>query len=134
MGSWIIRSATVSRRPLIVAVSLICAASLYAQAQQPDTAELKANAQRVISIIQGDDAKIQAYCEMDALGDQISEAEQKKDDKQIKALAQHVAELEKKLGPEFSALVNDLSNVDPNSPEAPEMNSILAPLAKSCPH
>jgi hypothetical protein len=42
--------------------------------------------------------------------------------------------LVKKLGPEFSALVNDLSSVDPNSPEAPEMNSILAPLAKSCPH
>jgi hypothetical protein len=122
------------KRPLIVPVLLICVAPLYAQAQQPDTAKLKADAQRVISIIQGDDAKIQAYCEMDALGDQISDAEQKKDDKQIKALAQQVAELEKKLGPEFSALVNDLSNVDPNSPEGPEMNSILAPLAKSCRH
>jgi hypothetical protein len=121
-------------RPLIVAISLICAAPLYAQAQQPDAAKLRADAQRVISVIKGDDAKIQAYCEMDALGDQISEAEQKKDDKQTEALAQQVAELEKKLGPEFSALVNNLSNVDPNSPEAPEMNSILAPLAKSCPH
>jgi hypothetical protein len=121
-------------RSLIVAISLVCTAPLYAQDQQPNTAKLKADAQRVISIIKGDDAKIQAYCEMDALGDQISEAEQKKDDKQIKALAEHVAELEKKLGPEFSALVNDLSNVNPNSPEGPEMNSILAPLAKSCPH
>jgi hypothetical protein len=122
------------KRPLIVAISLIFAAPLHAQDQQPDTAKLKAEAQRVISIVKGDDAKIQAYCEIDVRGDQINEAEQKKDDKQAKALSQQVTELKKKLGPEFSALVNDLGNVDPNSPEGREISSILAPLGKSCPH
>jgi hypothetical protein len=44
---------------LIVEVLLICAAPLCAHAQQSDPAKLKANAQRVVSIIQGDKAKSQ---------------------------------------------------------------------------
>ena len=46
--------------------------------------------------------------------------------------AKQVTELEKKLGPEYIALVNDLNNVDPNSPEGREIDSILAPLEDSC--
>ena len=121
-------------KSLIVAISLICAAPLYAQDQQPTAAKLKADAQKVVSIIKSDKAKTQVYCEINDLGEQIGEADQKMDDNKAEALSRQVTELEKKLGPEFSALVNDLSNVNPNSPEGPEMNSILAPLAKSCPH
>jgi hypothetical protein len=40
--------------------------------------------------------------------------------------------LEKKLGPEYLALVNDLNNVDPTSPEGQEIESIIAPLDDSC--
>ena len=40
--------------------------------------------------------------------------------------------MEKKLGPEYSVLVNDLKNVDPNSPEGRDIDSILAPLDDSC--
>ena len=122
------------KRPLVIAISLICAAPSYAQDQRPSTAKLKADAQKVIAIIKGDDAKTQAYCEIDPLLEHIGEAEQKKDEKQARALSQQVTELKKKLGPEFSALVNDLSNVDPNSPEGREIDSILAPLSKSCLH
>ena len=45
---------------------------------------------------------------------------------------QQVTELEKKLGPEYLALVNNLNNMDPNSPEGREIDSILAPLDDSC--
>jgi len=66
------------------------------------------------------------------LGEQIGEADQKKDDKNAEALSQQVTELEKKLGPEYLALVNNLNNMDPNSPEGREIDSILAPLDDSC--
>jgi hypothetical protein len=119
-------------RSLIVAISLICAAPLYAQDQQPNAAKLKADAQKVVSIIKSDKAKTQVYCEINDLGELIGEADQKMDDNKAEALSRQVTELEKKLGPEYFALVNDLNNVDPNSPEGREIDSILAPLDDSC--
>jgi hypothetical protein len=62
----------------------------------------------------------------------MGDADQKKNDRQAEALSQQVTELEKKLGPEYFALVNDLNSVDPNSPEGQEIESILAPLDDSC--
>ena len=81
-----------------------------------------------ISIIKGDKAKTDVYCQINDLGEQIDGADQKK----AEALSQQVIELEKKLGPEYSVLVNDLKNVDPNSPEGRDIDSILAPLDDSC--
>jgi len=40
---------------------------------------LKADEQKVVSIIKGDKAKTQAYCQINHLDDQIGEAEQQKD-------------------------------------------------------
>jgi hypothetical protein len=121
------------KRPLIVAISLICAAPLYAQDQQPDTANLKADAQKLVSIIRGDKAKTQVYCEINDLGEQIGEADQRMDDNKADALSRQVTELEKKLGPEYFVLANHLTHVDPNSPEGREIDSILAALDDSCP-
>jgi hypothetical protein len=119
-------------RPLIVALLLISAAPVYAQDQQPDAAKLKTDAQKVVSIIKGDKDKTQVYCEISDLGEQIGEADQKKDDQQAGALSRQAAELEKKLGPEYFALVDELNNVDPNSPEGRAVDSILAPLDDAC--
>jgi hypothetical protein len=119
-------------KSLIVAISLICAGPLFSQGAQPDAAKLKADAQKVVSIIKGDKDKIEVYCEINDLGELIGEADQKMDDNKAEALSRQVTELEKKLGPEYFALVNDLNNVDPNSPEGREIDSILAPLDDSC--
>ena len=54
--------------PLIVSILLISAVPEYAQAQQPDIAKLKADAQKVVSIIKGDKAKTQTYCQILNLG------------------------------------------------------------------
>ncbi len=72
-------------RLLIVGILIISTASLCAQTQ-PDPVKLKADAQRVVSSIKGDKAKIQVYCEIDDLGEQIGEADQKKDYKKVEAL------------------------------------------------
>ena len=54
------------------------------------------------------------------------------DDNKAEALSRQVTELEKRLGPEYFALANDLNSVDPNSPEGRDIESILAPLDDSC--
>ena len=74
-------------RLLIVGILIISTAPLFAQAQ-PDPAKLKADAQKVVSIISGDKAKAQAYCQIANLGDQIGEADQQKDRKKGEALTQ----------------------------------------------
>ena len=119
-------------KTLIVAILLIADAPVYAQDQQSNAINLKADAQKVVSIIKGDKAKTQVYCEINDLSEQIGETDQKKDDKNAEALSQQVTELQKKLGPEYLALVNNLNNMDPNSPEGREIDSILAPLDDSC--
>jgi ABC-type transporter Mla subunit MlaD len=125
------RDGDVMNKTLIVAILLI-ADAVYAQDQQSNVIKLKADAQKVVSIIKGDKVKTQVYCEINDLGEQIGEADQKKDDKNAEALSQQVTELEKKLGPEYLALVNNLNNVDRNSPEGRELDSILASLDDSC--
>src|SRR5690242_9946925 len=119
-------------RPLIIATLLISTAPLYAQEQQPNAAKLQADAQTVVSIIKGDKNKTQVYCQISDLGEQIGEADQNKDDQKAEALSQQAATLEKKLGPEYFALVNDLNKLAPNSPEGRAIDSILAPLDDAC--
>ena len=120
-------------RLLIVGILIISTAPLFAPAQ-PDPAKLKADAQKVVSIISGDKAKTQAYCQIANLGDQISEADQQKDRKKAEALAQKMNELEKQLGPEYLALEEETQDVDPNSKEGQEVESLFDKLDESCPH
>ena len=121
-------------RLLVVGILAISTEPLYAQGQQPDTAKLKADAQKVVSIIKGDKAKTEAYCQINDLGDQIGEADQQKDRKKAEALVERMNELEKQLGPEYLALVEATQDVDPNSKEAQEVESIFGKLDESCPH
>ena len=89
-------------RLLIVGILIISTAPLYAQAQ-PDPAKLKADAQKVVSIVSGENAKTQTFCQMAILGKAINEAVQEKDAEKAGELDQRIGELEKQLGPEYLA-------------------------------
>jgi hypothetical protein len=119
---------------LIVEVLLICAAPLCAHAQQSDPAKLKANAQRVVSIIQGDKAKSQVYCQINSLGGEIDLAAGARDEQKADALTKKINDLEKQLGSEYVALFDALNNADPNSNDFQDIMSLFDTLDKSCPH
>jgi hypothetical protein len=119
-------------RLLIVAILVISTMPMYAQDQQPDAGKLKADAQKVVSIIKADKSKAQVYCQINDLNEQIGETDQEKDSKKAEALSQQLFELETKLGPEYLALVNSLMDVDPSTPQGQEISSILATLDDSC--
>ena len=114
---------------LAIAVVPVCA-----QAQQPSGAKVKADAQNVVKIVSGDKAKTQTYCQMDQLSDQIDEAAQKKDNKKAEELSRKMEELAGRLGPEYVAFVKELENVDPNSQDTQQINSIMGTLDKLCAH
>jgi len=119
-------------RLLFLGLFLASSTPLCAQGAQPDAAKLKADAQKVVSIIKGDKAKTEAYCQINELAEQIGEAQQQKDSKKAEELSRQVMQLEIKLGPDYLTLVNGLKDVDPNSQQAQELDSILAPLDDSC--
>ena len=121
-------------RLLIVAIFIISTLPLYAQDQAPDAAKLKADTQKVASIIKADGAKTQTYCQIVDLADQIDKAVQVKDTKKAEELAQKLNEMEKNLGPEYLALVDELRNVDLTSKEGQEIVLIFNRLDESCPH
>src|SRR5215831_10653725 len=121
-------------RLLIVAIFVISTAPLYAQRQQQNVAKLKADARNLVGIIGGDKTKTQTYCQIEDLSEQLIQAVQEKDRKKANTLAEKIAELNKKMGPEFAALIDIEKHVDLNSREGQEIASIVASLGESCPH
>jgi hypothetical protein len=71
-------------RLLIVAILVISTSPLYAQRQQQNVAKLKADARNLVGIIGSDKTKIQTYCQIDDLSEQLDQAVQKKDSKKAK--------------------------------------------------
>jgi hypothetical protein len=119
---------------LIVAILAISTSPLYAQGQQPNTAKLKADARNLVGIIGSDKNKTQTYCQIYDLSEQLLQAVREKDRKKAKALAEKIAELYKKMGPEFAALIDIEKHVDLDSRDGQEIASIVATLGESCPH
>jgi hypothetical protein len=119
-------------RLLIIGPILISA--LYAQAQQPDPAKLKVDAQKVVSNVRGDKAKRQAYCELDSFGGQIDQAAQQKDTKKVETLSQRADVLEKKLGSEYRTLFDALNDADPDSKDVRDILSMFDELDSICSH
>lgn len=134
---------------LIVAALAIAAVPALAQAQAPNPpksskpakpakaapaapASKAEAAQKLVKTISADKAKTQTYCDIGKLGDQIEEAEQKKDLKRIDELNWKMDELATKLGPEYVALMGDLQDIDPSSKEAQDISSTLEGLDKLC--
>jgi hypothetical protein len=78
------------------------------------------------------DTKIESYCKFAALSDQVDEAVQQQDTKKAKELSQKAAELQRKLGPEFTALAGNLQDMNLNSQDAREIASIIGKLDEFC--
>jgi hypothetical protein len=116
---------------MVVAIFAISAMPWCAQSQQPDIIQLKANAQNQFKIISSDKLKIRTFCEMADLGDQLDKADRVHDTKKLQEVSQKMDELEKKL-PEYTALVGDLADADPNSEDGQEIGSIIVKLAELC--
>jgi hypothetical protein len=74
---------------LSIGILLVSMVPLHAQGQQPDAGKLKAEAQKVVSIISGDKAKTQNYCQIANVGEQMNQAVQAKDKKKFEELAAH---------------------------------------------
>ena len=123
---------------LLVALSLIVASPAYAQMQKqggpppnvpPPT---KADAAKVVAAITADKGKLQTYCNLAKLNDQMAQADQKNDTKTLQTLGAKADELAKKLGPDYVKLMDGLEQLDENSQVGKDIAATFDPLDKQC--
>ena len=103
----------------------------FVKSQQSDIVKLKGEAQNAFNVISSDKLKIQTFCEMADLGNQLDQADRANDTKKTEEVSQKLDELEGKL-PEYTELVDGLKDVDPNSQDAQEIGSIILKLDEFC--
>ena len=115
---------------LMVAILVTTVMAVYAQAQ--DRNPVVTAAQRVVEIISRDPAKVETYCAIGKLGEQIDDANEAKDKKTADVLTQKMRGLEKQLGPEYLSLMIGLQEIDPESDDGVEIEAMLRPLDRSC--
>ena len=114
----------------IVVMLVIVAAPVSAQAQR--TPATKADVQNVFKIISEDKPKIQAFCDIGKIGDEMEQANAKRDSKKVEELSVKADELGKQLGPEYAALMDGIGDVDPESEVGLEIRSTIQELDKLC--
>lgn len=122
---------------LVMAVSLFAVIPMMAHAQQNAPAAKApkptiADVQKLVQTINGDRAKVQAYCDMGKVLAQIDQAEQKKDAKAIKALGAKADSLTQQLGPDYSRIMDGLDDIDPNSAEGKRFTALFEPIYRQC--
>jgi Spy/CpxP family protein refolding chaperone len=122
---------------LIVAISVLVTTPAFAQGQMegasPKGPKLtKADVQKVVKIISGDQVKAKLYCDLAKLNDQAAAADEKKDTKKIEELSKQFAATEQKLGVEYLKLMEDLQQIDTSSNEGDDLLAVLQPLDDMC--
>jgi prephenate dehydratase len=93
----------------------------------------KEDAQRVVKIISGDQAKTQTYCEIQKLTQQMEQAYEKNDSKTADELSEKIDTLEDTLGSEYAELINGLQDIDPEKDKlGGEIMSMFEALDRLC--
>jgi hypothetical protein len=118
------------KKRLSFAILLLLAVPAYAQDQQPNTAKLKSDAEKVVRIISHDKAKTQIYCQ---IADLRNEIDREKDSTKAMVLFQKMNDLEKRLGPEYIDFVEAAKDVDPDSKDGQDIISTFDELDEACP-
>jgi hypothetical protein len=122
---------------LLVVATLFVAVPLVAFAQKDEPTEQApkptlADAQKVVEIITTDTVKLQTYCEIGKLEDEMANAEEANDTKAVEALISKSEALAQQIGPEYLKLVEGLELIDPKSPEAEKFAAVLSALDDKC--
>ena len=122
---------------LLLAVTIFATAPILAFAQKDDPANQApkptlADAQKVVQAISSDKTKLQAYCDLGKLQDQMEKAEEGNDTKAVDALVAKADALGQQIGPEYLRIVEGLEEVYPNSAEGQKFAAVFDSLQEKC--
>ena len=122
---------------LVIVVSLLTVMPAFGQAPKgapPANAPkpTMADVQKVVQSIGADKAKMQTYCDLSKLNQQMSKLDPKKDAKTLQGLGQKADDLGQKLGADYVKLMDGLDQLDEKSKEAQQFGAALGSLDKQC--
>ena len=120
-----------------MAVMIFATAPILAFAQSDDTKNhapkpTMEDVQKLVQAISSDKAKLQAYCDMDKLQDQMEKAEEEDDTRAIDELLAKADTLEHKLGPDCARITEGLDRIDLASSEAKRFAAVFDGLRDKC--
>ena len=131
---------------LAIAATLLAVAPAFAQApggppskmapppqQQAAPKPTEAQVQKVVQTISADKAKMDSYCKLSKIQQQMGSLDEKKDAKKLEALGGQADAEAQKLGADFEKMMDGLEQVDENSAEGKKFAAILASLDAKCP-
>jgi len=123
---------------LAIAAALLAATPGLAQApagpppqQQAPPKPTKAQVQNIVQTISADKTKMDAYCRLAKLQQQMGTLDEKKDAKKMEALAKQAVAEQQKL-PGYERMMLGLEQVDENSPEFKDFAAAIRTLDAKC--
>ena len=123
---------------LAIATALLAATPALAQApaspplqQQAPPKPTKAQVQKLVQTISADKTKMDAYCRLAKLQQQIGTLDEKKEAKKVEALAKQAVVEQQKL-PGYERIVLGFEQVDENSPEFKDFAAAIRTLDAKC--
>jgi hypothetical protein len=121
---------------LVLAIFALTAMPAFAQSRQggtpPKPKLTLEQIQNVIQIIAGNKTKLQQYCDIAKLDQQIAEAHRRNDTNTLEVLVKQADVLAKKIGREYVAMLEGLSQIDEDSSEGQQFAAALDSLDKLC--
>jgi hypothetical protein len=122
---------------LFTAVTIFATAHIVAFAQNDDPSDqvpkpTLADVRNLVQTISSDKTKLQAYCELGKLPDQMQKAEDRNHTKAVDALVAKADPLAQQIGPEYLKIVEGLEQVDPNSVEGQRLAAVFNSLREKC--
>jgi hypothetical protein len=122
---------------LVIVISVFAAMPALAQAKQGGTPTAPkptlGHVQQVVQIISGDKTKLQQYCDIVKLDQQIAEAHRRNDTNTLEVLIRQADDLAQKIGPEYVMMMEGLAQIEENSNDRVQIGAALASLDKLCP-
>lgn len=116
-----------------IIVVIAIAMPLSAQAQKTGAAKVtKADVQKGRQDHQRRQGQDADYYDMANLGDQIEQADQKKDTKKVEELSKKMDDMTQMLRPEYVTLMDGLQDMDANSKDGKYIGATLEGLDKLC--
>jgi hypothetical protein len=117
-----------------IAIFFITPGASFAQDEPSNQAPKPtlAGVQHLAEVITGDKSKIRAYCELGGIHDQLRQALDKQDAKEIDALIAKADALEQQLGPEYDKVIEGLELIDLSSAEGQEIADVFKALQEKC--
>jgi hypothetical protein len=85
-----------------------------------------------VQTISGDKTKMQAYCDLAKLNQQMAQADERKDTKSLEAIGPQADNLMQRLGPDYVKLLDGFEQVDENSSEGKEFAAAFDSLDEQC--